>query len=252
MDDIEGTIIHNKAIAPGHYLLKVSLVKPMDPMVPGQFVMVKIPDTEIFLRRPFSIYDYKRKTVSLMYKVVGKGTEALSRAVKNERVSVLCPLGKGFQVRKRQGYVVVAGGIGMAGVHALIKRLGKRATIFFGCTSKAELPLMGKAAGLNPYVATIDGSFGFRGNVIQLLESHMAALEKKDIEVFACGPENMLKNLRKLLEKNSIPCQASFEERMACGLGLCFGCVKKTIDEREPYHRVCKEGPVFDLWQVCL
>jgi dihydroorotate dehydrogenase electron transfer subunit len=75
---------------------------------------------------------------------------------------------------------------------------------------------------------------------------------KSNIEVFTCGPENMFVSLRRLLEKMRIPCQASFEERMACGLGLCFGCVKKTLDEKEPYKRVCKEGPVFDLWQVCL
>jgi dihydroorotate dehydrogenase electron transfer subunit len=252
MDDIEGKIIRNDEVAPGYRLLKVQLSRPMDHMVPGQFVMLKVPDREIFLRRPFSIYEYHRKTLSLMYKIVGKGTESLSMAVKNERVSVLCPLGKGFNVGARDVNVVVAGGIGIAGVHALVRRLRKRATIFFGCNNKAELPLVGGSADFNPFISTLDGSYGFRGNVVQLLEEHFKSLEEKDIEVFACGPENMLKSLKKLLEKGRIPCQASFEERMACGLGLCFGCVKKTVDEDEPYKRVCKEGPVFDLWQVCL
>jgi dihydroorotate dehydrogenase electron transfer subunit len=252
MDDIEGKIIKNDEIAPGYRLLKIRLSKPMDHMAPGQFVMVQVPDSEVFLRRPFSIYNYSRRTLSLMYKVVGKGTESLSRAAKNKRVSVLCPLGKGFNVKKRDTYIVVAGGIGIAGVHALIKRLGKGAVIFFGCNNEAELPLMGSAADLNPYVSTLDGSYGFRGNVVQLLAKHFKTIEKKDVEVFACGPENMLKSLKKLLEKKRMPCQASFEERMACGLVLCFGCVKKTVDEEEPYKRVCKEGPVFDLWQVCL
>lgn len=252
MDDIEGKIIKNKEIAPGYYLLKIKLAKSMGPMMPGQFVMLKIPDSEVFLRRPFSIYDYNQKIVSLMYKVVGKGTASLSRVANNAKVSVLCPLGKGFTIKKRDAYVIVAGGIGIAGVHALIKRLGKRATIFFGCNSSDELPLMGKAAQLNPFVSTLDGSYGLQGNIVQLLSQQMKGLEKKDIEIFACGPENMLKSLKKLLENKRIPCQASFEERMACGLGLCFGCVKKTIDEEEPYKRVCKEGPVFDLWRVCL
>jgi dihydroorotate dehydrogenase electron transfer subunit len=252
MDDIEGKIIKNYEIAPGYRLLKIRLSRSMDQMVPGQFVMLKVPDSEVFLRRPFSIYGYSRETLSLMYKVIGKGTESLSKATGNERVSVLCPLGKGFTIQKRDAYVIVAGGIGIAGLHALIQKLGKRATIFFGCNNKAELPLMGSAADLNPYVSTLDGSYGFRGNVVQLIANHMKTIEKKDVEVFTCGPESMLKSLKKLLEKKRIPCQASFEERMACGLGLCFGCVKKTVDEEEPYKRVCKEGPVFDLWQVCL
>jgi dihydroorotate dehydrogenase electron transfer subunit len=169
MDDIEGKIIQNKEIAPGYHLLKLRLAKPMDPMVPGQFVMLKVPDSEIFLRRPFSIYEYSRKVLSLMYKVVGKGTESLSGAGKNERASVLCPLGKGFSIQKREAYIIVAGGIGIAGVHALVKRLGKEAMIFFGCNNKAELPLLGSAADLNPYISTLDGSYGFRGNVVQLL-----------------------------------------------------------------------------------
>jgi dihydroorotate dehydrogenase electron transfer subunit len=164
----------------------------------------------------------------------------------------LAPLGKGFTVRKRDIYIIVAGGIGIAGVHALIKKLGSRAIVFFGCNNSAELPLMGSTAPINPYISTLDGSYGFQGNVVQLLTKHMKSMKNKDIEVFACGPENMLKGLKKLLEPEQIPCQASFEERMACGLGLCFGCVKKTVDEEEPYKRVCKEGPVFDLWQVCL
>lgn len=252
MDDIEGKIVKNDAIAPGYYLLKIRLSKPMGLLVPGQFVMVRIPDSEVFLRRPFSIFDYNRGTLSMMYKVVGKGTESLSRAARNEQVSVLGPLGKGFNIQKRDAYIIVAGGIGIAGVHALIKKLGKRALIFFGCNNKAELPLMGSAGDLNPFVSTLDGSFGFRGNVVQLLAKHLKSVKGKNVEVFACGPENMLKVLKKLLEREKIPCQASFEERMACGLGLCFSCVKKTVDEEEPYKRVCKEGPVFDLWQVYL
>jgi dihydroorotate dehydrogenase electron transfer subunit len=73
-----------------------------------------------------------------------------------------------------------------------------------------------------------------------------------NVEVFTCGPEPMLKSLRTLLEKEKVPCQVLVEERMACGLGLCFGCVIETIDEAEPFRRVCKEGPVFDLWQIRL
>lgn len=252
MDDIEGKILRNDQIAPGYFLLKAKLSAPMGPATPGQFVMVRIPDSEIFLRRPFSIYDYNRHTLSLMYKVVGKGTAALSMIRKGANASILCPLGKGFTIHKRETHIIVAGGIGIAGVHTLAKRLGEKASIFFGCAGKAELPLLGDLAGLNPFVSTLDGSAGFRGNIVQFLSKHMEALKEKNFEVFACGPESMLRSLKKLLERQKVPCQASFEERMACGLGLCFGCVKKMVDAEDPYKRVCKEGPVFDLWQVCL
>lgn len=252
MKDVEGTITKNREIAPGHYLLTAALAQPMEAAAPGQFAMVKVPDREIFLRRPFSIYDSTKKTVSFMYKVVGRGTASLSKAEKGETISVLCPLGKGFSIMPREAYAVVAGGIGLAGVHALIKKLGRKATVFFGCTSESELPLLGTAAHFQPHISTLDGSFGFRGNVVELFGRHLPVFETKDFEVFACGPENMLRSLKKVLEKTSIPCQVSLEERMACGLGLCFGCVKKTVDEEEPYKRVCKEGPVFDLWRVCL
>jgi dihydroorotate dehydrogenase electron transfer subunit len=252
MDDIEGRLIKNHEVMPGYYLLSVKLSHPMDPFTPGQFVMLGIPDSGIFLRRPFSIYDYSRGTLTLMYKVVGKGTEALSKAKKHERIFVLCPLGTGFALGKRDDYVVVAGGIGIAGVHALIKRLGSRASVFFGCTGKDELPLLSDIPVPGLSVSCLDGSFGFPGHVIQLLSRHLKRFKGRDIEIFACGPEKMLGSLKKVIAKERFPCQVLLEERMACGLGLCFGCVKKTVDEEEPYKRVCKEGPVFDLWQICL
>ncbi|OPX97662.1 MAG: Dihydroorotate dehydrogenase B (NAD(+)), electron transfer subunit [Syntrophorhabdus sp. PtaB.Bin006] len=252
MNDIEGKITTNDEVAPGYYLLKVKLSRPMDPFVPGQFVMIRVPDRDVFLRRPFSIYDYHRPVLSLLYKVVGKGTEILSKTGKNEKVSVLCPLGKGFYLQKRQEYVILSGGIGIAGVHALIRRLGTRSSVFFGCAAKKELALIKEIDTLPVSVSTLDGSYGFHGTVVDLLSEHLTTLREKDIEIFACGPAAMLKALRRILEKDKTPCQVLLEERMACGLGLCFGCVTKTVDEAEPYKRVCKEGPVFDLWEVCL
>ncbi|OPY78472.1 MAG: Dihydroorotate dehydrogenase B (NAD(+)), electron transfer subunit [Syntrophorhabdus sp. PtaU1.Bin153] len=252
MDDIEGKITKNDEVAPGYYLLRIKLSRPMDPFVPGQFVMVRIPGKDVFLRRPFSIYDYRQPVLTLMYKVVGKGTEILSKSRKNEKVFVLCPLGKGFNLRRRKHYVVLGGGIGIAGVHALIRRLGARSSVFFGCAAKEELALIKDLGDLPVAASTLDGSYGFRGTVVELLSERLATFRKEEMEVLACGPVVMLKALRRILEKDRIPCQVLLEERMACGLGLCFGCVTKTVDEAEPYKRVCKEGPVFDLWEVCL
>ena len=97
----------------------------------------------------------------------------------------------------------------------------------------------------------MDGSVGFCGTVVELLEHSLPLIGEKPC-VYACGPNAMYASLQRFLASKRIPCQVLVEEHMACGLGLCFGCVKKTVDEREPYKRACVEGPVFDLWQLSL
>ncbi len=252
MDDIEARVIDNHNIVSNYFLLRLKLAKPMGSIKPGQFVMLKVPDRNVFLRRPFSIFDYGRDTITIMYRVVGKGTEALSRAEKNEKTLVLGPLGNGFTTTKRDGFIVITGGIGVAGVHLLIKQLKRDISIFYGCSNKEELAVIEDIMDRNPAIATLDGSQGFQGDVVALFRKQMKIFQGKNIEVFTCGPEGMVKNIRKQIEKWKTPCQVLVEERMACGFGLCFGCVVKTIDENEPYKRACKEGPVFDLWQISL
>jgi len=252
MVDTEARIIENTKIVPDYFLLKLKPVKDFGKVRPGQFVMLKIPGNEVFLRRPFSIYDYDRGILTVMYKVAGKGTEILSKTGKDTLTSVLGPLGNGFRVGKRDAYLTIAGGIGIAGIHLLIKELKGKASVFFGCSSNIETALLEDIAHLNPMVSTLDGSCGYKGNVVEMLKNHLETIENIDQEIFVCGPEGMLKSLKTSIDRNKISCQALVEERMACGLGLCFGCVKKTIDENEPYKRVCKEGPVFDLWEISL
>jgi dihydroorotate dehydrogenase electron transfer subunit len=252
MVDTEARIIENQNIVLDYFLLRLKPVKTMGKVRPGQFVMLKIPGNEVFLRRPFSIYDYDKDILTIMYKIAGKGTELLSKTGKDTLTSVLGPLGNGFRIGKRDVYLTVAGGIGIAGIHFLIKELNGKASVFFGCSSHIETALLKDIAHLNPMVSTLDGSYGYKGNVVEMLKNHLETLENKDQEIFVCGPEGMLKSLKASIIKNNIFCQALVEERMACGLGLCFGCVKKTIDENEPYKRVCKEGPVFDLWEISL
>ncbi|HOE18008.1 MAG TPA: dihydroorotate dehydrogenase electron transfer subunit [Syntrophorhabdaceae bacterium] len=252
MDDIEGKILSNSSIAPGYHLLRIRLSRSMGTVRPGQFIMVKIPDGEVFLRRPFSIYDYQQGILTVMYKIVGKGTEQLSKASKGTSVLTLGPLGRWFTVDRRNIPVVIAGGIGFAGIYSLIKKLQGKASIFFGCSSKEEIPLLRDAVRFDPLIATLDGSYGFKGNVVQLFKNHLKGLKGKNVEIFTCGPVNMVKSIKGLIVPHKIPCQVLLEERMACGMGLCFGCVMKTTDAEEPYKRVCKEGPVFNLWEISL
>ena len=252
MIDTEARIIENKNIATNYFLLRLTLAEPMGKVTPGQFIMLKIPGNEIFLRRPFSIYDYDKDSLSVMYKVVGKGTECLSRSGKNALVYALGPLGNGYHIRERDSYIIVAGGIGVAGVRLLMKRPKKGMSLFFGCACREEVALINDISQLNPNISTLDGSYGFKGTVVEMLKRDLKLSRGLDREIFVCGPEGMLKSLKELINKDKIPCQALVEERMACGLGLCFGCVKKMVDPEEPYKRVCKEGPVFDLWEMSL
>ena len=255
MHDIEGVIRENRHICQDFYRCRIELAAPVGKVVPGQFIMLKVPSAEVFLRRPFSIYDYGKQTVTILYKAVGTGTRALTSAGRKERVMVLGPLGHGFQLYRGYTPVLVAGGIGIAGLHLLWKQVRRKACFLYGCSTEQEVSLLEETTQRmtreEPRVCTLDGSTGFCGNVVQLLENSLPLVGQKPY-VYACGPQPMLASLKALLAERRIPCQVLVEERMACGLGLCFGCVKKTLDEAEPYKRVCVEGPVFDLWQLSL
>ncbi len=252
VDDIPGKIIENKSVAPGYFRLSVRLERPLGKVSPGQFIMLKVPGDEVFLRRPFSIFDSRSRVLTVMYRVVGKGTASLSDAPKKASVMVLGPLGRGFTIRKRDAFIVVAGGIGFAGVNMLLKKLKGKATLFFGVGAREEISVAEGLRNVTAHFSTLDGSRGFRGDVVSLLGQHLDACREMDVEVFACGPAGMVKSLKTLLEPQRVPCQVSVEERMACGMGLCFGCVVGTKDENNPFKRVCREGPVFSLWDLSL
>lgn len=252
MDDIPGRVANNNTITAGYNLLTVKLERSLGNVKPGQFIMLKIPSREIFLRRPFSIYDIRGKKLTIMYRIVGKGTDALGLAPKNAPVRVLGPLGNGFTIPRQGQCLVVAGGIGFAGVRMLLKTLGSRATLFAGVNNKEECAIVRDVTDVDTFISTLDASHGFAGNVVDLLRLKLADFRGQDCCVFACGPKGMLVSLAKILEPEGIPCQVSVEERMACGLGLCFGCVVKTKDLENPFKRACKEGPVFDLWDLSL
>jgi dihydroorotate dehydrogenase electron transfer subunit len=249
--DIEGVILQNRPAAPGYHQATVELSQPMPSARPGQFIMMRLPGSDVFLRRPFSIYDQDNHKVSILYRVVGKGTEVLSLAHPGEKVMVLGPLGNGFTPLDGHTPVIVAGGIGFAGIQMLWSQLKEKAFLFWGCPDGKEAGLMTDFESARSYVATLDGSSGHSGTVIDLLSRHLNDIPKP-FQIFSCGPQGMFLALKELLSAEDIPCQVLLEERMACGIGICFCCVTKTLDETEPYKRVCKEGPVFDLWQISL
>ena len=228
-------IIENAQVAPKVYLLDLagdtSMVKR-----PGQFCQVQIPG--FYLRRPISICDWDENGMTLIYKTVGEGTEALSRLETGSILDALNGLGNGYDVNAcGNAPLVIGGGAGIPPLYGLTKallRAGKAPKVVLGFNTFEEVFLLDEFEDLEVpvTVATVDGSFGTKGFVTD-------ALPKAYDSFFACGPEPMLKAV---YQKCNAPGQLSLEQRMACGFGACMGC---TIQTNSGPKRVCKDGPVF-------
>ena len=225
----------------------------------GQFVMINTLSEAHLLGRPISICDIDRKNrrLRLVYRKVGFGTSELSRAKKGQEYEVLGPLGNGFPVEEADGaerIALIGGGIGAPPLLALAKALPKeKVTAVLGYRSeKSGLFLKdefdSETSGV--LLATDDGSAGCHGTVIDVLDE---ASFKPDL-IYACGPMPMLSAVKAFAEKVGAKAFISLEERMACGVGACLGCVVKSRerDEHSRVHnkRICTEGPVFDAEEV--
>jgi dihydroorotate dehydrogenase electron transfer subunit len=225
---------------------------------PGQFAHVRIlPLKDALLRRPFSIFQVADGTFSILYKTVGKGTDALARMRAGEEVSVIAPLGHGFTVPKAGGEtpLLVAGGYGMAAMFLLAQRSPQKGVVFVGGRRRVDI-LCEKdfaAIGWEVRVATEDGSHGEKGLVTQplLAEIRNSKFDIRNCKLFACGPTPMLKAVGKLAEEFNVPAELSMDEHMCCGVGTCLTCVIKVKSgDSWEYQRTCTEGPVYDSRQI--
>jgi dihydroorotate dehydrogenase electron transfer subunit len=226
---------------------------------PGQFVHVRIDDSrnDWILRRPFSICDADpaRGTVTVVYKIVGKGTAALSRLTQGDRCDVMGPLGNFFAPPDDAAPVAVCGGYGAAATF-MLTRSPRKGILLLGARSEADVILTKKyeRAGFEVRVATNDGSAGVRGFVTDLIPPLLAQRPQEKFCFCACGPHPMLMALAKLLRDLGQEGQLSIDHRMCCGVGSCFACVVKVNDPSNPdgwrYARSCSEGPVFNLKDV--
>ena len=224
---------------------------------PGQFLHIKI--DKVILRRPFSIHCVKGDTVYILFRIRGRGTQALSVYKTGKRFNVIGPLGNGFdyklQTIAERRQILIAGGLGVAPLVFLAQELKKirdtryavRDTILLGAKTKKELLCEDefKRLGCRVKVATEDGSKGAKGTVISLLNNE----KLNSGSVYSCGPEEMFLQIHKILkDKQKVDCQVSFEQFMGCGLGVCCACA---IETKHGYKKVCKDGPVFnikDIW----
>lgn len=209
---------------------------------PGQFINIKLDG--FYLRRPISICDYSDTTITIIYKVVGEGTELMSKMNAGERLDVLCGLGNGFDTSKSMDKpVLIGGGVGVPPMYNLCKKLiseGKKVTVILGFNKKEEIFYEDefKKLGADVKVTTVDGSYGIRGFVTDAL---------KDIDYtyfYTCGPMPMFKAIENTAATSG---QYSFEERMGCGFGACMGCSCKT---KYGNKRICKDGPVMTREEI--
>jgi len=210
---------------------------------PGQFVQIQIPD--FYLRRPISICDWQAGedgTLDLIYKVVGHGTEAMRHMQEGTELDLLVGLGNGFDIRKAENEkpLLIGGGVGVPPMYGLCKALiaaGKKPSVVLGFNTESEVFWKDEfeALGVQVTVTTADGSMGVKGFVT-------AAMDGDYDYVYTCGPEPMFKAIYKVLDEKGLSGQFSFEERMACGFGVCMGCSCKT---KYGNKRICKDGPVL-------
>ena len=219
---------------------------------PGQFINVKVSHYfDPLLRRPFSIASVVDDKIQIIFNITGKGTKILADIKPGEKIDIIGPLGKPFNIDDDfELAIIVAGGLGIAPfpfLTKILKQKNKSVISFIGARTKSQILLDGLE---NVNIATDDGSDGFKGNVVEMLRLNIHKFNISKFKIFACGPTPMLKSLLKLCDEFDLKCEVSVETPMACGTGLCQGCVVKT--RNGGYKLACKDGPVFNTKEIIL
>ena len=207
---------------------------------PGQFINLKLEGK--FLRRPISVCDYDDKTITIIYKVVGEGTEQMSLLSAGEEIDCLTGLGNGYDISKSKAPLVIGGGVGVPPMYNLTKCLladGQRPTVILGFNTASEVFYEEEfeALGVDVIITTVDGSHGVKGFVTD-------ALPESYDYFYTCGPMPMFRAIENAVKTSG---QYSFEERMGCGFGACMGCSCKT---KYGNKRICKDGPVLEREEI--
>jgi len=263
MKDIKAKILSNNKAGHAYYKMVLDAPYIAKSAKPGQFVQIKCSDyMEPFLRRPFSIHrvtSYKLRVtrIELLYEVVGKGTEMLSRKQKGEYLDALGPLGNGFSLpggsNLKPRAIIIAGGIGAAPLVYLAEELKKnkiKTIVLIGAKTKGLILCEKdfKKITSEVYVSTDDGTYGCKGFVSNLFHKILKTTESKfETIVYVCGPAGMLRCIADICRERKFECQESMEEKMACGIGACLGCV---VETKSGNKLVCKDGPVFDAKEL--
>lgn len=250
-------VVKNEALNDTNYLIILESSVPLPPITAGQFVNVEIRGSgEIFLRRPFSVFatDPVRNTLSLIVKILGRGSAILAKIKPGEILNLIYPLGRGFTYPKPgEKVLLIGGGSGVAPLLFLARDSGLprgQVDILIGARSASDhISIEGYEAYARLHHTTEDGSMGTKGLVVHH-PLFMQGIEAYD-RVYACGPDGMMKAVAAEAYKKRVRCEVSLENLMACGFGVCLCCIEPTVKGNVC---VCTEGPVFDIndlkWQI--
>jgi dihydroorotate dehydrogenase electron transfer subunit len=243
-------LIENKQLNKDNFLLKLQSPVPLSEILPGQFVNVEIKDSsEIFLRRPFSVLDvdYQNHTISLLVKILGRGSKKLTEAMVGQTINAIFPLGKSFSLpEKSDRILLIGGGSGVAPMLFLAKICGldpENVSVLIGARSISDhIDTNSYQSHGKFYYTTEDGTLGEKGYVTNhtLFTENLHQFSK----IFTCGPDLMMKSIGKKAIEKSIFCEVSLENMMACGFGVCLCCVE---DTKSGHKCVCTDGPVFNV-----
>jgi dihydroorotate dehydrogenase electron transfer subunit len=264
---LAGRVNANRRLISEHYLMTVTLSDFFPEPLPGQFIMVRLKEREEpFLGRPFSLYHYEhhgdRVSVQILYRVVGKGTRLLSELKRGGVLEIFGPHGHPFDIAPRADNVIlISGGVGVAPISYLasyykknVNDTGVKILCYLGATTADHLLGLDslREACSSVKISTDDGSVGYHGMITELFAHEQLSYRPDRSVIYACGPWSMLERLSEILRDHPVPCQVLLEQRMACGVGACLGCVteKKAAAGENPYVRVCKEGPVFNIEDI--
>ncbi|CAK8719490.1 MAG: dihydroorotate dehydrogenase electron transfer subunit [Candidatus Electrothrix sp. AS4_5] len=245
------TLLTRNRLAPDVFRLTFEAPKLAAQAQPGQFVMVRVIDgLDPLLRRPFSIHrnSVSNGTISLLFKVIGKGTDMLAQRCVGDQLDFVGPLGNGFDLSCKQPICLIGGGMGIAPLLFLAQQLQQTGReiekdhVLLGARNRDELALLAEefsALGYAVQLATDDGSIGHKGFIPDLLDFVLPTVER----VYTCGPHLMMENIVRQCQQAEVSCQVSLETHMACGMGACLGC---TVNGKKGLVHVCKQGPVFN------
>jgi len=245
----EFIVLDNTKLNYNNFLIVLQSIQNVEDIKPGQFLNVLIPNSpSTFLRRPFSIYDvnYKDNTISILVKILGKGSKNLVNIKKGDLLNIIFPLGNGFSnPSKDQKVLLVGGGVGIAPLMFMAKESSKNGIdlhILLGARSEQDHILIKEFSQYGQvYITSDDGSLGTSG----LVTDHEIFNSIREFErIYCCGPDPMMHAVARLAKSMNIECEVSLENLMACGFGVCLCCVTKTTDGNKC---ICSEGPVFNI-----
>jgi dihydroorotate dehydrogenase electron transfer subunit len=258
MPDLEqALVISNNEVGPSLFEMELAASQTVPLCQPGQFVHLRVSSThDPLLRRPLSLYDVdkNRGTITLLYKIAGRGTDLLSRTQAGSYIDIMGPLGRPFSFPTAgKTVVLVGGGVGIAPLLYLARQLmekGCGVKVLYGSQSSRELVALPRFQQLGVEIETAawDLESGYQGLVTDLLAERISGQNIGFL--YTCGPEPMMAKVAEYARRYNLKGELSLEQHMACGVGACLGCARKLADRDSHYVKVCKDGPVFGLDEV--